>query len=84
MVQEILDSIPVEQTPSSSDKEPEHVVVNSLREKAEREFDRDESSRSLITEDDLRGLEIGSRVRVSENFKFTPLAQDFVSDKQHG
>jgi len=82
MVQEILDSIPVEETASSSDKEPEHVVVNSLREKAEREFDRDESSKSLITEDDLRGLDIGSRVRVSETVKFTPLAQDIISDKQ--
>jgi ribose 5-phosphate isomerase B len=57
------------------------VVVNSLREKSEREFDRDESSKSLITEDDLRGLEAGSRVRIAENAKFTPLASDIVSER---
>lgn len=59
----------------------ERVIVNSLRERAEREFDRDESSKSLITEDDLRGLEPGSRVRVSAKAKFTPLASDIVADK---
>jgi ribose 5-phosphate isomerase B len=84
LVREILDSVPPEASPApvSADRPPEHLVVNSLREKAEREYDRDESSKSLITEDDLRGLEIGSRVRVSETAKFTPLASDIVSDKK--
>ncbi|HVF31048.1 MAG TPA: RpiB/LacA/LacB family sugar-phosphate isomerase [Pyrinomonadaceae bacterium] len=82
LVREILDSVPAEEPPVSPDRNPEHVVVNSLREKAEREYDRDESSKSLITEDDLRGLDAGSRVRVSENAKFTPLASDIVNDKQ--
>jgi ribose 5-phosphate isomerase B len=86
LVREILDSVPAEasesETAPSFDREPEHLVVNSLRAKAEREFDRDESSKSLITEDDLRGLEAGSRVRVSENAKFTPLASDIVADRQ--
>ena len=82
LVKEILDSVPPEETPASSDREPEHVVVNSLREKNEREYDRDESSKALITEDDLRGLDFGSRVRVSETAKFTPLAHDIVGEKQ--
>ena len=60
----------------------EHVIVNSLREKSTREFDRDESSKTLLTEDDLRGLEPGSRVRVSVNVKFTPLANDIVAERQ--
>lgn len=60
----------------------EHIVVNSLREKSAREFDRDESSKTLLTEDDLRGLEPGSRVRVSVNVKFTPLANDIVAERQ--
>lgn len=60
---------------------PEHVVVNSLREKLGREFDRDESAKSLITEDDLRGLDPGSKVRIAENAKLTPLAADIVSEK---
>ena len=82
MVREILDSVPTEEPPPSPDKVPEHVVVNSLKEKSEREYDRDESSKTLLTEDDLRGLDFGSRVRVSETVKFTPLASDIVSEKQ--
>jgi ribose 5-phosphate isomerase B len=82
LVREVLDSVPPEADDDSPDKAPEHVVVNSLREKSEREYDRDESAKSLITEDDLRGLEIGSRVRVAENAKFTPLAQDIVNEKR--
>lgn len=81
MVREILESVPTEEAGASSDRQPEHVVVNSLREKTEKDYDRDESSKSLITEDDLRGLESGSRVRISEAAKFTPLAQDIVNEK---
>ncbi|MBV9241193.1 MAG: ribose 5-phosphate isomerase B [Acidobacteria bacterium] len=47
-----------------------------------REWDRDESAKSLITEDDLRGLDEGARVRVAENAKFTSLAEDIVKDRQ--
>jgi hypothetical protein len=57
------------------------VIVNSLKEQREREYDRDESSKTLITEDDLRGLEAGARVRINANAKFTPLAADIVSEK---
>jgi ribose 5-phosphate isomerase B len=35
----------------------------------------------LITEDDLRGLPDGAKVRVAENVRFTPLANDIVRDK---
>ena len=81
LVRQVLESVPVDDTESSPDQPPEHVVVNSLREKSEREFDRDESSKSLITEDDLRGLDAGSRVRVADNVKFTPLATDIINDR---
>ena len=59
----------------------EHVIVNSLQEKMSREFDRDESSKTLLTEDDLRGLEPGSRLYVAANVKFTALAQDIVNER---
>lgn len=59
----------------------EHVVVNSLQNKIGREFDRDESAKSLLTEDDLRGLEAGSRLRVAANVKLTALAQDIVNER---
>ncbi len=77
LVREVLRTVPVE----GDDPEPEHVIVNSLRDKMSREFDRDESRKSLITEVDLRGLEEGSRVRVAENAKLTPLADDIVRER---
>lgn len=59
----------------------EHFVVNSLRNEAKKEFDRDESSKNLLTEDDLRGLENGAKLRVADNVKFTPLASDLIREK---
>ena len=83
LVRQVLESVPVEDDEQAKlDQPPEHLVVNSIREKTEREYDRDESGKSLITEDDLRGLESGSRLRVSETVKFTPLASDIVSDRR--
>jgi ribose 5-phosphate isomerase B len=78
LVREVLKSVPAETEVSAV---TEHVIVNSLRKKNDRTWDRDESSKSLITEDDLRGLEPGSRLRVSGQAKFTPLARDIVADK---
>jgi ribose 5-phosphate isomerase B len=67
----------------SADNAPEisveHVRVNSLSPKSENGYERDESAKDLITEDDLRGLFHGARVRVSETARFTPSAQDFIS-----
>ena len=83
LVRQILDSTPAaDDAPEGVDQAPEHVLVNSIRQTAEREFDRDESSKDLITEDDLRGLDAGARVRVSEAAKFTPLANDIVNEKK--
>lgn len=85
LVRQVLATVPTEgEIPKGSSDEfvPEHVVVNSLQEKHGREFDRDESSKALITEDDLRGLEPGSKVRIAANARFTPLAFDIVNEKQ--
>lgn len=84
LVRQVLSTVPTEgESPTSSNSDaPEHVVVNSLRERSEREFDRDESSKTLITEDDLRGLEQGARLRVAEGVKFTALAQDLVEQRE--
>lgn len=83
LVRQVLASVPsdAEGTPSAQAHSPEHFVVNSLKDKLAAEWDRDESSRSLLTEDDIRGLENGSRLRVSENVKFTPLAADLISER---
>ena len=80
LVREVLKNAPAESEPPKV-HEPQHVIVNSLKAKAEREFDRDESAKMLLTEDDLRGLESGARLRVAADVKMTPLASDIVSDK---
>jgi ribose 5-phosphate isomerase B len=59
----------------------EHVVVNSIADKVGKPFDRDESAKSLITEDDLRGLGSGAKLRVAANAKFTSLAEDIIKDR---
>ena len=86
LVKQVLENVPLEEEKSSASAQtesfPQRVVVNSLKEKSEKEFDRDESAKKLLTEDDLRGLEEGARVRVAENAKFTALAQDIVNDKK--
>lgn len=79
LVKSVLDSVPVEDNPQ--EHLPEHIVVNSLQDSIDKEFDRDESAKSLLTEDDFNGLENGAKVRVAENAKFTMLAEDFIKDK---
>ncbi len=81
LVREVLKNVPPEIEEPAKNL-PQHVVVNSMQDKVNREFDRDESAKSLITEDDLRGLEPGARLRVADNAKFTPLAQDIIGEKQ--
>lgn len=84
LVEQILATVPTGEEPASNpaaEQRPEHVVVNSLQSKVGRAFDRDESSKALITEDDLRGLDQGARLRVAENVKFTSLAQDIVNER---
>ena len=89
LVEQVLATVPTEgETQAAAAGEVaeaagavEHVVVNSLRDKAGKEWDRDESSKTLLTEDDLRGLEPGSRLRVAENVRFTSLAEDIVLER---
>jgi ribose 5-phosphate isomerase B len=42
---------------------------------------RDESAKIVITEDDVRGLERGAVLRISENARLTPLAADIVNER---
>lgn len=80
LVEQVLAIVPTDGEPAATPN-VEHLVVNSLQAKVGKAFDRDESSKTLITEDDLRGLEAGSRLRVAENVKFTSLAQDIVNER---
>lgn len=78
LVKQVLETVPIKE--KQQENLPEHVLVNSLQDSNEKEFDRDESAKSLLTENDLRGLESGAKVRVAENIKLTPSARDFVND----
>jgi ribose 5-phosphate isomerase B len=81
LVKQVLETVPTEEE-KPPETFPKRIVVNSLQDKIDKEFDRDESAKSLITEDDLRGLDAGAKLRVSENAKFTPLARDIINDKK--
>jgi ribose 5-phosphate isomerase B len=50
--------------------------------KATPEFARDESSKMVITETDVHGLEEGSRLRIAEGARLTPLAADIVRERR--
>jgi len=83
LVREVLATVPTEpEDAKPNDKPPEHLIVNSLKDTLNKEWDRDESAKQLITEDDLRGLSDGAKIRVAENARFTPLANDIVSEKR--
>lgn len=80
LVKQVLASVP--DAPETEKPKVEHFVVNSLKNEVGKEFDRDESAKNLITEDDLRGLDFGAKLRVAERAKFTPLAHDIIREKK--
>ena len=80
LVKQVLASVP--NAPEEQPQKVEHFVVNSLKNEVGKDFDRDESAKTLITEDDLRGLDFGAKLRIAENAKFTPLASDIIREKQ--
>lgn len=80
LVKQVLASVP--NAPEEQPQKVEHLVVNSLKNEVGKDFDRDESAKTLITEDDLRGLDFGAKLRIAENAKFTPLASDIIREKQ--
>src|ERR1051326_748669 len=57
-------------------------VASGGSAQAEKEYARDESSKTVITEDDVRGLAEGSRLRVAEGARLTPLAADIVRERR--
>ncbi|HZB47255.1 MAG TPA: ribose 5-phosphate isomerase B [Pyrinomonadaceae bacterium] len=57
------------------------TVVEPGAATVEREFTHDESSKTVITEADVRGLPEGARLRVAEGARLTPLAADIVRER---
>jgi len=79
LVREALEKAPGKASPSPG---VEHLKVNSIRKDVEKKWDRDESSKRLLTESDLKGLPFKATIRVAEDVQLTPLAKDLVADKQ--
>ncbi|MDX6445513.1 MAG: ribose 5-phosphate isomerase [Blastocatellia bacterium] len=48
---------------------------------SEQTITRDESAKMVITEDDVRGLERGSVLRIAEVARLTPLAADIINER---
>jgi ribose 5-phosphate isomerase B len=73
------------QKPAPSASSPPSRFINTVPEQTankEPPFARDESSKMVITEDDVRGLEEGARLRVAEGARLTPLAADIVRERR--
>lgn len=83
MVRQILENTPVEgETEVAAQPKTKFIDVKTTVEKTDAGFDRDESAKTLITEDDLRGLDVGARLRVAENARLTPLASDLIRERR--
>lgn len=74
---------PSQQPPSGELARVHNVIVDTPRApQPEPGFARDESSKSVITEADVRDLDEGSRLRVAEGVRLTPLAADIVRERR--
>jgi ribose 5-phosphate isomerase B len=59
-----------------------NVAAPETRAEPAGEYERDESSKTVITETDVRGLPEGARLRVAEGARLTPLAADIVRERR--
>jgi ribose 5-phosphate isomerase B len=88
LVRDVLSRVPAaeESGETSSGEGPASTrfidTVSSQAESSSGGVTRDESSKMVITEDDVRGLEAGSVLRIAEGARFTPLAADIISDRR--
>jgi ribose 5-phosphate isomerase B len=77
LVREVLEKAapPENATPSR--------FINTVSENpSQPAFTRDESAKTMITEDDVRGLEPGAVLRIGEDARLTPLAADIVNERK--
>ncbi len=86
LVKQVLETVPLAEDEQDA-RQPQMpaakvIDVSPAPQTVEKDFDRDESAKTLITEDDLRGLIEGSRLRVAENARFTPLASDLIRERR--
>ena len=56
-------------------------TVSAFAPDENKTVERDESAKTVLTEADVRGLERGSRLRIAEGARLTPLAADIVREQ---
>jgi ribose 5-phosphate isomerase B len=82
LVRDVLAKAAPESVPEKT-PEPSSRFVNAVAEPpAQPAFTRDESAKSMITEDDVRGLEPGAVLRIGEDARLTPLAADIIKERK--
>lgn len=79
LVREVLAKAAPETTPEQTTTRFVNTVAESP---AQSTVTRDESAKSVITEDDVRGLEAGAVLRIGEDARLTPLAADIVKERK--
>ena len=84
LVRGVLESIPETDVPGASDGPTTRFIDTAPSEVSSNvtAVVRDESSKTIITEDDVRGLEPGSSLRIAEGARLTPLAADIIREKK--
>src|SRR5882724_1849919 len=87
LVRDVLDkAIPEERDSSKGTTTTSSRFINTTPNPSPTSSDanatRDESSKTVITEDDVRDLASGSALRIAEGARLTPLAADIVSEKR--
>jgi ribose 5-phosphate isomerase B len=86
LVRDVLDkAIPQEGEGGQGSTTPSHFIDTAPKNPAAPSgatTTRDESSKTVITEDDVRDLPDGAVLRIAEGARLTPLAADLVSEKR--
>src|SRR6185295_18350848 len=81
LVREVLAKAVPNDAVSPQSQASRFVQVAPEKSETHKTVTRDESSKSVITEDDVRGLERGEVLRIGEDSRLTPLAADIVKEK---
>src|SRR6266550_3901200 len=81
LVRDVLDKALPEEAASASSTTSSRFIDTAPISSSEKTVTADESSKTVITEDDVRDLAVGSVLRIAEGARLTPLAADIVSEK---
>ena len=86
LVREVLSRTGAETDTAKPPNHPQSVpsrFINTVPEASSQSTQtHDESSKRVITEDDVRSLEAGSVLRIAEGARLTPLAADIINEKK--